>query len=133
MAKFRLSKDSVLTINSQTIICVTDVTLDQAVDTFISECEDTNSFKAQILGGMTIGGTLTYEVEAVSATMLGYLAPKVAGAFLLQPADDTAGNIQITALDCRITGRSLATSRTGLVTGTGTFVLNDITVEVIPA
>ena len=133
MAKFRLNNASVLSINSQTITCVTEVNLDEAVDVYISECEDGASFKSQVLGGMTINGSLTYEVETTGAAVMAYLAPLVTGAFLLQPNGAVTDDIQITALACTITGRSVATSRTGLVTATATFFLNDITVEAIPA
>lgn len=133
MAKFRLSKDSVLTVNSQTITCATEFTLDEAADSYISECEDSNYYKPQVVGGKLINGTITIEVEHTGNAMLGYLAPRVTGALLFQPNGTGVGDIKISANAIFITGRSLSTSRTGLTTATCSFFLNDLTVEGNPA
>ena len=133
MAKFRLSTVSVLSVNSQTITCVGEFSLDESVDVYVSECESSAYNKPQILGGKAINGSITIELEHTGSAMLGYLAPRVTGALLCQPNGTGVGDLKFSATVMTITGRSLSTSRTGLVTVTCPFFLNDLLIEGNPA
>lgn len=128
MAKIRLNKNSVFSIAGNAITCITDVTFDEAVDTYVSECEDANGVKPQIDGGIVVSGSLTYELETDDVTVLNYAAPFDSGAWIFQPNGTTATHLKITSTNIQISGRGIAASRKGLVTGSATFVCDDLTV-----
>ena len=128
MSKFRLNTNSVFTIGGNAITCVTAVDFDEAVDTYISECEDANGIKSQVAGGITVTGSLTYELETEGVTVLNYLEPFDSGAWVFGPNGTTGTHIKFTSTNIQISGRSIATSRTGLVTATANFVCDDLTV-----
>ena len=128
MSKFRLNKNSVFSIGGNAITCITDVTFDEAVDTYVSECEDADGVKPQIDGGIVVSGSLTYEIEADGVTVLNYLEPFDSGAWIFQPNGTTATHLKITSTNIQISGRSISTSRTGLTTGTASFVCDNLVV-----
>jgi hypothetical protein len=127
MAKFRLSSASIFTIGGNAVPCPTSVSFDESVDDYISECA-AQTVKAHVLGAMSVSGSFSGEVEADDVTELGYIAPSVTGALILEPAGNTVGNIVVSSSAFKITGRSLAFSSTGLSTYTCTFVMDNITI-----
>lgn len=131
MAKFRLNPSSVFQIDEEDVPCPTSIDFDESLDNYISECAG-QTVKENVLGSLVVSGSFSGEVENDDVTNLTYVAPGVAGPLLLQPYDTTAGNIQIVSDNLQITGRSIATSSTGLTTYTCTFVCDDFTVEAIP-
>jgi hypothetical protein len=130
MAKFRLTSATVFTIAAQAVPCPTSISLDETMDDYISDCA-ANAVKEHVLGAKAVSGSFSGETEHNGATALGYVAPGVTGALILQPAGNTAGNITITSSAFKITSRSLGMSATGLTTYTCNFVMDNITVGTI--
>lgn len=128
MSKFRLNKDSVFTIGGNAITCVTEVTFDEAVDVYTSECEDSDRIKPQVVGGTVVTGSLTYEIEEDGVTVFNYLEPFDSGALVFGPNGTTATYLKLTSTNIQISGRSFNASRTGLGTGTATFTCDNLTV-----
>jgi hypothetical protein len=128
MSKFVLNSNSVLSIGANAITCVTTVTTDESVDDIIAECFGADGYKEHVLAGTNVTGSFTFEAEADDVDILGYIAPKTAGALILQPNGATAGDIKITSTNLQITQRSFTVSRGGLATGTASFVCDDLTI-----
>ena len=133
MAKFAINDTSTLVFNSNSLTCLIDVTLDDSVDTIVSECFGATDFKEQILAGRTVSGSLTQEIADDDVTQLTYTVPKTAGTLVFEPAGSTTGDIRITSTNMQITVRSLSLSRSGLLQNSVTFVCDDVTFLAIPA
>jgi hypothetical protein len=130
MAKFRLGSTAVFTIATNAVPCPTSFSMDRNMDVYVSECA-TGTVKEHVLGDIVVSGSFSGEIAADGVTALTYIAPKVSGALLFQPAGNGGGNLQIVSSDFKITSRSLSASTTGLTTYTCNFVMNQITVSAI--
>lgn len=133
MANFRLNDSSVFTIGGNTVDCVTEVSLDESVDTYISNCEGTSNHRPVVLGAIQVTGTITFEIESDDDTKLGYVAPATNGAWVFQPNGTTSTDLEITSTNIQITSRNFSASRTALTTGTAGFVCDDLTVGTVGA
>ena len=130
MAKFRLTSATVFTIAAQTVPCPTSISMDETMDDYISDCA-ANAVKEHVLGAKAVSGSFSGEVENDGVAGLGYVAPGVTGALVLQPAGNTATYITITSSAFKIISRSMGMSATGLTTYTCNFVMDNVTVGAI--
>lgn len=130
MAKFRLNANSVFTIGGNTIACVTEVSIDDSVDDYVSRCAGLGTTE-HIPGQITVTGSGSFEIEQDAATELGYLAPGTTGALVLRPNGTTSGDLDITSTNLTVLSRSMAFSSTGLSTGSFTFACDDLTIAAI--
>ena len=131
MAKFALNDTSVFSIGGNALTCVIDVSLDDSVDVLVSECFGATDFKEQILAGRTVSGSFNQEVADDDVAQLVFTVPKTAGAMILRPAGNTAGDLAITSTNMQITGRSIGVSRGGLAVNNVSFVCDDVTFAAI--
>jgi len=97
---------------------VLDVSYDQNSDVLVSDCDDANLKKEQVVGGHTSTGTLTAEVANTDETQLGYIDIGSSGAWIDKPNGVTAGDIQWTATTATVTSRQFVSSRGSLTTYT---------------
>ena len=111
MAIFRLSSDSVLTLDANAITCVTEISFPEAADVYWSDCDDASGNLAHLAGGVKGEGRFTAELQNDDITQLGYVAPLVTGALVCQPNGTTAGDIKITATKFTILSREPVFSR----------------------
>ena len=118
MAKFRRSNSSVCSLNANVLTCVLDVSYDEQGDVYVSDCDDANAEKEQVLGGIVETGTMTAEVENDDETQLGYIDIGTSGAWLDQPNGTTAGDIKWTATSAEVVSRQFVSSRNNLSTYT---------------
>ena len=128
--KFVLDDTTVFTINSQAIACATEVSFDESADVYFAQCGGASGtgVKEPVVGMKQVTGSLTVELSNNDTAKLGYIAPGVSGALLLQPQGATAGNISITATALTITGRQIRTSSNGFSTATANFVCDSFTI-----
>ena len=115
-AKFRRSNDSVASIGGNVLTCVLDVAYDQQGNVLVSDCDDANAEKDQILGGIVETGTLTAEVNDDDETQMGYIDIGTTGAWIDQPAGSTVTFMQWTATTATVTSRRYVSSRNNLTT-----------------
>jgi hypothetical protein len=130
MAKFRLNPASVFTIGGNAIACVTEVTIDEAADDYMSNCSG-QTFRTHVDGMVNVTGSANFEIETDDVTELGYIEPGDNGALVLRPAGITAGMINIASTNLIVLSRSVTFSSTGLATGSFTFVCDDLAITAI--
>jgi hypothetical protein len=132
MAKFRLNSNSVFTFGGDAVTCVTEVTLDETADDYMSNCAGLTT-REHIAGVTNITGSASCELETDGATQYNLFAPGSTGALVLSPASNTAGDITFTSTNMTILGRSPAFSSGGLTTFSFTFALDNLTIAAISA
>jgi len=116
MAKFRRSNDSVCSLASHVLTCVLDVSYDEQGDVLVSDCDDANAEKEQVMGGIVETGTMTAEINDDDEVQLGYVDVGTSGAWLDQPDGATATYIQWTATAATVSSRRVTSSRNNLTT-----------------
>lgn len=130
MAKFRLNPASVLTIGGNAVACVTEVSIDESVDDYTSNCAGLTT-REHIAGMKNVTGSISFEIATDDSAELAYIAPGTTGALVFRPAGTTSGDLDITSTKITILGRSPVFSSQGLSTGSVTFALDDITIGAI--
>jgi len=115
-AKFRRSNDSVASIGGNVLTCVLDVAYDEQGDVYVSDCDDANAEKDQVLGGIVETATLTAEVNDDDETQLSYIDVGTSGAWVDQPAGSTVTYLQWTATAATVSSRRYVSSRNKLTT-----------------
>jgi len=98
------------------LTCVLDVAYDQQGDVYVSDCDDANAEKDQVLGGIVEAGTMTAEVNDDDETQLGYIDIGTSGAWVDQPAGSTVTYMQWTATTATVSSRQYVSSRNSLTT-----------------
>ena len=131
--KFRRSNDSVASIGANVLTCVLDVSYDEQGDVHVSDCDDANAEKDQVLGGIVETGTLTAEVNDDDETQLGYIDVGSTGAWVDQPAGATATYLQWTATTATVASRRYVSSRNNLTTYEVGLIFNGLDHSAIPA
>ena len=112
--KFRRSNSSVASIGGSALTCVLDVSYDEQGDVYVSDCDDANGKKAQVLGGIVRTGTLTAEVNDTDEAQLELIDPGSTGAWIDQPYG--ASGVKWTATAVTVVSRSYVSSRNNLTT-----------------
>jgi len=133
MTKFRRSSDSVCSIGGSTLTCVLDVSYDQNSDVLVSDCDDSDLEKEQVVGGHTDSATLTAEVESDDEAQLELIDLGSSGAWIDQPAGATATYIQWTATTATVVSRQFVSSRGSLTTYTVGLIFTGLDHLAIPA
>ena len=83
--KFRRSNDSVASIGGSTLTCILDVSYDEQADIYVSDCDDANAKKDQVVGGIVRTGTATAEVNDTDEAQLELIDPGSTGAWVDRP------------------------------------------------
>jgi hypothetical protein len=112
--KFRRSNDSVASIGASPLTCVLDVSYDEQGNVLVSDCDDANAKKEQVLGGITRTGTLTAEVNDTDEAQLELIDPGSTGAWIDRPFG--AYCVEWTATAVTVASRRYASSRSNLTT-----------------
>ena len=112
--KFRRSNNSVASIGGSALTCVLDVSYDEQADVYVSDCDDANAKKDQVVGGIVRTGTLTAEVNDTDEAQLELIDPGSTGAWIDQPYRATG--MKWTATAVTVASRRYASSRSNLTT-----------------
>jgi len=131
--KFRRSNDSVCSIGANVLTCILDVSYDEQGDVYVSDCDDANAEKDQVMGGIVETGTATAEVNDDDETQLGYIDVGTSGAWIDQPAGATTTFIQWTATTATVSSRRYVSSRNNLTTYEIGLVFDGLDHSAIPA
>ena len=131
-AKFRRSNDSVCSLATNVLTCVLDVSYDEQADVLVSDCDDANAEKDQIMGGIVETGTMTAEVNDDDETQLGYIDVGTSGAWVDQPAGATTTYLQWTGT-ATVASRTYVSSRNNLTTYSVGLIFSGLDHSAIPA
>jgi len=112
--KFRRSNDSVASIGGSTLTCILDVSYDEQADVYVSDCDDANAKKDQVVGGIVKTATATAEVNDDDEAQLELIDPGSTGAWVDRPFGATG--VEWTATAVTVASRRFVSSRTSLAT-----------------
>lgn len=127
MARFALNSNSVFTLDSNSIPCLTSADTNETIDAFLTMCAG-DAYKSTVTGKKQATITLNFEINNNDVTFLNDFAVGASGAMLFQPNGTTAGDISYSSTNATVVDRSESYTTSGFGTGTVTINLDNLTI-----
>lgn len=129
MTKFT-GKSQTLTLDGNSLTCITSVSTSESVDVAIAECAGA-TYKTKVAGLANATMTINMALNQDDVTLLGYIDPGDTGAVVWHPAGATSTFIKFDSTNATVSSRNIDDPVNGICACTVVLELDDVAISAV--